>query len=164
MVNLDNTREWFAEEMRRQMKNKGVSLTDVSKDCNIKRDKLNNYMQQRSLPGPDILIILATYFECYVNDFLDFDEPDDAELLYYEPDELFEDEDELMTHISNRMRRIMEDRRIDIAELSDITGYNAYTIRHWLGMHRRRPGLFRTFDLLVLCSALECTPSDLLGY
>lgn len=164
MLNLEETREWFSKTMRKEIEFRGLTLSDVSRDCMINRNKLNNYIQGRSLPNPYILIRLADYLECTVNDLLDFDEPDDDALLGYDPFDLFEDEDEFMAHIRNRLEQRMLEEHISIANLADKTGFNKHTIKYWLGMLKHRPELPRTSDLLRICDALDCTPSDLLGY
>lgn len=164
MISIEETRVWFAQTMREQMDFHDVSLSDVSRDCLINRNKLNNYVQGRSLPNPYILIKLANYFECTVNEMLDFDEPDDDSLLGYDPFDIFEDEEEFMAHIRNRIERYMLDIHMSIKELSEKTGFNTHTIKYWLGMLKRRPSFIRTSDFLRICDALDCTPSDLLGY
>lgn len=164
MISIEDTREWFAKTMREEMDFHELTLSDVSRDCMIDRNKLNNYVQARSLPNPYVLSKLADYFECTVNDLLDFDEPDDDSLLGYDLSYIFEDEDEFVMHIRNRIEQHMLDSRISITDLSERTGFNKHTIKYWLGMLKKQPTLIRTSDLLRICDALDCTPSDLLGY
>lgn len=164
MISIEETREWLAKTLREELEFHGLTLSDVSRDCMLNRNKLNNYIQGRSLANPYILIKLADYFECTVNDLLDFDEPDDDALLGYDPSDIFEDEDEFMMHIRNRMEQRMLEEHVSIKDLSEKTGFNKHTIKYWLGMLKHRPTLIRTSDLLCICDALDCTPSDLLGY
>lgn len=164
MIDIEETREWFAKTLREELEFNDITLTDMSQDCGINRNRLNNYIQGRSFPDPYTLIKLAEYFECTVNDLLDFDEPDDDALLGYDSTDIFEDEDELMMHIRNRLGQCMNESRVSIKELSKKSGFNARTIKYWLCMLNRQPTLIRTSDLLRICDALECTPSDLLGY
>lgn len=164
MVSIEETRKWFLKTMQEEMDFRNLTLSDVSRICMISRDKLNNYMQGRSLPNPYILIKLADCFECTVNDLLDFDEPDEDSLLGYDPYDIFEDEDEFILHVRNRIARYMEDSHVSIELLAERTGFNKRTIKYWLCMFKNKPKQIRTSDFLRICDALDCTPSDLLGY
>ena len=164
MVDLDETRDWFVKELRDLIEYEGLRICDVAEHCGISTDRLNNYLQGRSLPNPYILSVLADLLSCTTNDLLDFDEPDEDELVGYDPLDMFEDTDEFMMHIRNRIERHMRDNKVSIAELSEQTGFNKHTIKYWLGMLKHQPTLIRTSDLIRIADALDCTPSDLLGY
>ena len=164
MDNIDEIRSLFAQELSSRIREENLRVSDVASHCQISVDRLNNYLQGRSFPNPLILSSIADFIGFTVNDLLDYDEADEMTLVGYDPLDMFEDEEEFMTHIRNRMEQCMNDMRIDIAELSEKTGFNTRTIKSWLGMLKRQPSLIRTSDLLKICDALCCTPSDLLGY
>lgn len=161
---MEKTRTWFVRELSERMEDEQVRVNEIAHHCQISRDRINNYLQGRSLPNPLILAKMADFLGCTINDLLDFDEADEDELVGYEPSSMFEDEDEFMIHIRNRLERYMIDSDISIADLSEKSGIDKHTIKYWLCMLKRQPTLIRTSDLLRICDALKCTPSDLLGY
>ena len=55
MVDLDETRDWFVKELRDLIEYEGLRICDVAEHCGITPDRLNNYLQGRSLPNPYIL-------------------------------------------------------------------------------------------------------------
>lgn len=164
MLDIDEIKDWFVQELRERMEDEEMRVCDVAHHCRITSNRLNNYLQGRSFPNPFVLAILADLFACSVNDLLGFDELDEDELVGFDPLGTFEDEDEFMTHIRNRLEERMLAEDIGIKRLSEKTGFNQHTIKYWLGMLKHQPTLIRTSDLLRLADALNCTPSDLLGY
>lgn len=164
MIDVEEIRYWFADELRERMEDEELRVCDVARNCQISQDRLNNYLHGRSLPNPFIVATLADYLACTVNNLLDFDEADDDVLVGCEPMEMFEDEDEFMSHIRIRLEQCITNEDISLKDLSEKTGFNQHTIKYWLGKLKRQPTLIRTSDLLRLADALNCTPSDLLGY
>lgn len=164
MIDVEEIRTWFVQELNERMEDDHLRSRDVARHCQISQDRFNNYLQGRAFPNPFILAIIADFLGCTVNDLLDFDEPDDGMLVGYEPLSMFEDVDEFMTHIRNRLEQYMGEFGISITDLSEKTGFNKRTIKYWLGKLKQQPTLIRTSDLLRICDALDCTPSDLLGY
>ena len=164
MIDIDDIRDWFAQELRYKMEDEGMKPSDLARYCEIGPTNVNNYLQGNSFPSPWVLAKMADLFCCTVNDLLDFDEADEDSLVDYDLKAMFEDEEEFTMHIRNRLELCMLDNRINVYDLSEMTGFNPYTLKRWLGKLRSAPTLIRTSDLLKLCDALGCTPSDLLGY
>lgn len=164
MVDIEDIREYFAEELRRRMECEGLYPRDIAYHCEIKSELVYNYLRGSAFPNPWRLSLIADLFTCTTNELLDFDEPDDDSLLGYDPKDMFEDEEEFTMHFRNRLDLYMSDSGMSIPDLSFKTGFNEYTIKRWLGKLQQSPTLPRTSDVLVLCDALCCTPSDLLGY
>ena len=164
MIDMEEIRDWFVQELRERMEDEQLRVCDVAYQCRITSNRLNNYLQGRSFPNPFVLSILADLLACSVNDLLGFDELDEDELVGFDPLSTFDDEDEFMVHIRNRLEQSMLSRDVSTKELSEKTGFNQHTIKYWLGKLKHQPSLIRTSDLIRLADALDCTPSDLLGY
>lgn len=164
MINIDDRVQWFKDDLKDLMDYNEVTVSDISKYCEISTQKFNNYLYGRTLPQLWTLVRIADFLETTTNELLDFDEADDDSLLSYDPYSLFEDEEEFVIHVRNRIKQYMLDNNIDISYLSEETGFNRLTIKRWLGLSGNRNDLPRTADFIVICDALGCTPSDLLGY
>ena len=164
MLDLDYVRNYFAEELRDNIEFEEVALVEIAYRCRIRAELISNYLNGRCLPNPYNLSKLAEYFEVTVNELLGYDYADDDTLVGLDIQYTFYDEDEFAMHIRNRLDAEMRYRNIDIKELAERTGFNPHTIKGWLGKLQKRPSLIRTADLLKICDALDCTPSDILGY
>lgn len=164
MLDIDEVKDWFIQELPERMEDEGLLIRDVANHCQISQDRMNNYMQGRALPNPYVLAIMADFLNCTVNDLLGYDESDEDELVGFDPTNMFEGEDEFMMHIRNRLEERMLAEDMTAKELAEKSGSNTHTIKYWLGKLKRQPTLIRTSDLLRLVDALNCTPSDLLGY
>lgn len=164
MLDIDEVKDWFIQELSERIEDEGLLIRDVANHCHISQDRMNNYMQGRALPNPYVLSIIADFLSCTVNDLLGYDEFDDDELVGFDPTTMFEGEDEFMIHIRNRLEERMVEEDMTIKELAEKSSSNSRTIKYWLGKLKRQSPLIRTSDLLRLADALNCTPSDLLGY
>lgn len=156
--------QWFSDEVKERMRDKEVTIGEMSYHCKIRSALLGNYIQGKTFPNLWALILIADFLETTTNELLDFDEAQEDSLLMYDPFSIFDDEDEFAMHIRNRLENFMVNEHISIAELSEKSGFTRQTIRKWLGMNEKQPELPRTSDFLRVCDALDCTPSDLLGY
>ena len=164
MIDTTVIRQWFSKELRRRMNEEEVKPRDMSYYCRVSPNVLGNYLQGKSFPKPWTLAIIADFLCTTTNELLDFDEADDDSLVKYEVLSIFEDEEEFSMHVRNRIEEQMNKSHIGLEELSEMTGFTVHTIKRWLGCNGKQPELPRTSDLLILCDALDCTPSDLLGY
>lgn len=164
MLDINKNKDWFIQELSERLEDEGLLIRDVANHCQISQDRMNNYMQGRALPNPYVLAIMADFLSCTVNDLLGYYEADEDELVGFDPLRTFEDEDEFMIHIRNRLEERMLAEDMTAKELGEKSGSNTHTIKYWLGKLKRQPPLIRTSDLLRLADALNCTPSDLLGY
>ena len=164
MLNIESKLDWFGKELKYHMKEENMMPRDVSYHCKINSNLISNYIQGKTFPKLWVIVLLSDLFEITVNELLDYDEADDDVLVDYDPFSIFEDEDEFAMHVRNRIEQYMISSHISIQELSERTGFTKSTIRRWLGMSDKQPELPRTSDFLRICDALDCTPSDFLGY
>ena len=164
MISLERVKMWFGNELKRLMNEEGSAPRDIARHCEITSNLMNNYVQGNSLPKLWTLVVMADFLGVTVNDLLDFDFAGDENLIKRDPIEMFEDECEFAMHLHNRVYQQMMDSDTTVDDLSEKTGFSKATINRWFGFSDKDPELPRTSDFLSFCDALECTPSDLLGY
>lgn len=162
MINMKDVRACFAEELRTRMEDEGLEISDISEYCNLSQDKVKFCLQLGSLPDPWTLIFMADCLWCTVNDLLGYGVPKDpAELLTCQVSSFFSDKREYATCFSSKLRRHMNEKGLSVEDLSCRADVNIRALRQWISTN---PSLPKTPDLLCICDALDCTPSDLLGY
>lgn len=162
MVNEQSIRDWFKVELRERMEENGLRSYHMAYLCRVKPGNISNYLQGSSLPSLWCLILMCENLGCSVNDLLGYEEPECLDFFEkYRATELFDNERQYASCLSERIRRYMSERDTTIAELSERSGFNSRTLSRWL---TDRPQLPRTSDFLQICDALDCTPSELLGY
>lgn len=164
MVDIEEKRLVFVDELRYAMECEKMRPIDVYNHCRISQNSFSNYLQGKTFPNLWLMVLIADLFGCTVNELLDYDFVDEDELVGYDPFNTFDGEDEFACHVRNRLDNYMTRMNISVNELSEKSGFNTHTIRRWLGVSKKGPELPRTSDFLKLCDALGCTPSDLLGY
>ena len=164
MVDIEGKLEWFGKELRERMEDEEIRPGVMACKCRVKPGSFYNYTQGKTFPQLWNLCLIADYLGATVNDLLDYDEPDEDNLVGYECLSMFEDEDEFAMHVHNRVNNAMIDADIDIFELAERTRFARSAIRKWFGFNDKDPDLPRTSDFLQICEAIGTTPSDLLGY
>lgn len=155
-------KEWFAAELRERMEDAELRPYHMAYLCRVKPNSINNYLQGSTLPNLWSLVLMAENLDCTVNDLLGFDEVDDISRLEpYLASAMFPDENRFAACLSDRIVRYMNRNNLTIDDLGSRTQFNTRTIKRWIGLH---PQLPRTSAFLQICDALDCTPSELLGY
>ena len=162
MINDRRVIEYFSKELTRRMNTDGLKDRDISTYCCISEENLRGYRCGERLPNPWYLVMMSEFLECSVNDLLGFSYSDDyVDFESAKASRVFSSENQFELYLGRRIDSYMNKRRISINMLSMNSGISIDTIKHWLGKHPRLP---RTTQLLRVCDALDCTPSDLLGY
>ena len=110
-------------------------------------------------PNPWQMTLLAEYFDCTVNELLGFQ-------IVEEPyrksaSRMFPGENHFAEYIANRIIQRTYEVDVTLEEMSSRTGIGADTIRQSLC---RWPKLPKMAYLIAIADALDCTPSELLGY
>lgn len=162
MVNIKAVKQQFAEELNRRMEDEGLTAKELAEYCHITESKVNFCLQLGSLPDPWTLIFMADCLWCTVNDLLGYGCLNDpGELSQCQASEFFENKREYATCFSSKLRRHMNEKGLSIEDLASCADVNIHALRQWISV---TPSIPQTPDLLRLADALNCTPSDLLGY
>lgn len=163
MIDENKVRDWFAQEVKERMEDAGLASYHVAYNCQMGLDSVYGYLQGRPFPKTWNLILLAECLDCSVNDLLGFDELED--INSYErllASKTYLGEYEFSEHFKNRLIRCMNEADVSVEELKKRTGIGKKTIDVWF--EETRFALPTVLNLLRICYALDCTPSDLLGY
>lgn len=163
MTNEKDVREWYEREVEERIEDSGENIYDISRFCHFRYDYTRNYLRGKPFPKLWSLILLAEYLSCSVNDLLGYEELDDVEM--YErllASKVYLGEDEFAVRFSKRLVQIMNDNYVSPDELHEYSKISLNAINNWIGDNPET--LPSVMQLIHICDALDCTPSDLLGY
>ena len=119
---------------------------------------MRDYMKGIRFPRPITLIRIAELLECSVNELpgygyfeinrreRSFDSGFDTRYVTY--------------YFINKIIFLMKEKHIGINDLSRKSGINEYILANYF----RYSSLQEISTILKICDAIDCTPSDLLGY
>ena len=159
MNNELNTREWFGIELRERMADAKIKAADLCKFCDVTRAAMSQYIYGHSFPDLWRLVLIAERLNCSVNDLLGYAEFDEE--FARSASKTFPGENHFAEHLAIRIVRRMEQLGYDYESLANATGISLDTIDRYFG---RWPELPRTDKFFKICEALDCTPSEPLGY
>lgn len=163
MIDEKGIRKWYAEEVKERMEDAGLQPYRIAYLCRVKHENIYGYLQGKPFPKVWNLILLAECLDCSVNDLLGYDEVGDITVYErYLASKTYLDELEYAEHFSKRLLRNMEEQSLLPEQIHKRTGITLSTIEQWIS--EKPPALPSVMNLLRLADALDCTPSDLLGY
>lgn len=163
MTNETDVREWYATEVNDLIKDSGADVYQISKFCRFRPDYTRRYLQGKPFPKLWNLILLAEYFGCSVNDLLGYEEVDDINVFErFLASKTYLGEDEFAVRFRNRLVRMMDESCASADDIHNYTKISMSAIESWIG--EKPETLPSVMQLVHICDAIECTPSDLLGY
>ena len=164
MVDVRDVQIRFGAELNRRMDLKGISYRQLAYKSRVTKGSMIHYKSRNSFPEVWNLILIADCLDCSVDELLDYDEPNTTpewRAKRIPAIEKFYTEDEFADYFRERLIKFMKKKHMDLDELAQRSDISARTIDMYLSVHRWVP---QTPNLLRLADALDCTPSDLLGY
>lgn len=163
MINKDEIMKTFGERFTQYMLDHNLRDIDMAKLLNMSSMNIPAYKNGVRLPNPWYLVLIAEKFGCSVNDLLGYDDYHIRYEFTREPATTqFSSNNRYEIYFRDRLIRLMIDRNIDASELAMLVNKTEATVRNvWLGKHPIIPSIY---NFLEICDALDCTPSDLLGY
>ena len=147
-------REHFAKRLRQGVDENDLRLWYVAHYADTSEAFLRSCLKLKKLPRIDSLIMIAELFHCSVNDLLGFKSVEVAPRN--EPFNQGLD----MKYVVDRFMRELSNRGFDLDEFQ----FNEYGMDVEFKRRIRNRMFPSTDTFLQICDALECTPSDLLGY
>lgn len=147
-------REYFAERLKQGIEEHDLRIWYVAYYADTSEAFLRSCLKLKKLPRLDSLILIAELFQCTVNELLGF------KLVDVEPRTEPFNQGLDTKYVVDYFVRELSKRGFDL----DKFRFNEYGMdvefRRCIRTHR-----FPSTDaFLQICDALECTPSDLLGY
>ena len=162
MVDANLIVHWFGNELTEKMNVKGVTYRQVAFAAHVAPMSVLGYMEGTHFPSPWSLILMAEYLGCTVDELLGYEsgysnkrsEMISAVILY-------RDEDSFTLCLRDRIVQKMNELKMSEEELARRSRVSIQTIKKYLCVHSGSP---RMINLLCLCDAFKCTPSELMGY
>lgn len=147
----------FANELNDRMESKGVEARQLTLAIRTSYINVYSYRTGKSFPDLYTLFLIAERLECTVDELLGY-----RSNIRRRPEiKGYRSEEEFADYVRLRLVEHMKLRSVDPKELAKRTGISSSTIDMYLSVHRWVP---RVPELLRICDALDCTPSELLGY
>ena len=162
MVDTKIILQVFSQELIERMEARGVTHRQLAFDSRTKPLNILGYMRGDSFPNAWTLVLMAECLECTVDDLLGYE--DNGFVKKHNNARAFDiypDEDSFTPYLRERIIQRMKQMRMTAEELARESGVTYVTINRYLCVHS---GLPRTNNLLYICEALDCTPSELIGY
>lgn len=162
MVDTDLILQWFSQELIERMEAKGIAYRQLALDTRSMPHNIMGYMQGRSFPNPWTLVLICERLECTVDELLGYEDSGfapkrDKERVFTK----YPHEDDFTPYLRGRIVQRMEKMKMSAEELSQKSEIALNTINRYLCVHSGMP---YTAYLLRICDALDCTPSELIGY
>lgn len=163
MLNRDKIMRIFGERFTKYMVEHNLRDVDMARLLNMSSMNMPAYKNGTRLPNPWYLVLMAEKFDCTVNDLLGYDGYYIKNGYEREPaTKKFSSINRYELYFRDRLAGMMKIRDIDASDLSMLVGKKEDTIQNvWLG---KRPVIPTIYNFLEICDALDCTPSELLGY
>lgn len=151
-------RKHFSEYVARCLDEREIRPWYAAYYCETYDSIFRKYMKGAGLPSPIKLIMLGELLECSVNDLLGYE--------YYatNPRENLFDSGRDTRHVTayfvDQVTQRMRALGLEVDAVAKQVEISTYTMKEYIE-HRKLPD---TAILLRICDALNCTPSELLGY
>ena len=158
MINEEVIKEHFIEYVTRAMTERDIRPWYVAYYSEICDGTFRDYMRGLKLPRPTALIRMADLFECSINELLGygyFDSPNQRHFF-----DSGRETRMVAEYLSEQLDRFMKKSDMTPGEVASRAELTEPTIQRYL----ENPSLPDTSIILRLADALDCTPSDLLGY
>ena len=162
MVDANLIVHWFGNELTERMNAKGVTHRQVAFATHVAPMSVLDYMEGAHFPSPWSLVLMAEYLGCTVDELLGYESRCSNNYHKMAPAAaLYRDEDSFTPYLRGRIVQKMNELKMSEEELARRSGVNIQTIKKYLCVHSGSP---RMINLLRLCDAFKCTPSELMGY
>lgn len=162
MVDTKLILQWFSTELIERMENVGITHRQLALESRTMPHNIIDYMRGQNFPNPWTLVLICERLGCTVDELLGYEDTGfikdihDARAFVEYPDE-----DSFTPYLRNRIVQRMKKMKMSAEELAQRSEITLTTIERYLCVHSGMP---YTAYLLRICDALDCTPSELIGY
>ena len=161
MVNNKSVLITFSEVLRTKMADFNLSNRRLAIGSRVTSEKISSYRNAVCFPKLWTLVLIADCLECSVEELLGYSNCGYSNAYGKCACDVFQNEDIFADYFRNKLLSTMNVKGMTSYELSLKSGCSENTINMYLSVHRWTP---QVPVFLNLCDALECTPSELLGY
>lgn len=162
MVDTGIILRWFSNELTLRMEEKGFTHRHVALNSRTMPHNIIDYMNGKNFPRPWTLVLIAECLECSIDELLgyegiEYNHSPRTERAFYK----YPNEDSFTPYLRNRIVQKMSELKMDEEKLATQSGVTLQTIKRYLCVHSGAPQMP---NLIRICDAFECTPSELIGY
>lgn len=154
--------DWFSQELIERMEANNITHKQLALECRTRPYNIIGYIQGKNFPNPWTLVLICERLGCTVDDILGYEDsgfvPKRSKERAFTK---YPHEDDFTPYLRNRLIQQMEKRKISAEDLAGESGVTLITINRYLCVHSGMPEMP---NLLRICDALDCTPSELIGY
>ena len=163
MLNKNEVMKTFGKRFAQYMVEHNLRDVDMARLLNMSSMNIPAYKNGTRLPNPWYLVLIAEKFDCTVNDLLGYDGYYIKNTYARAPaTEKFTSINRYEVYFRDRLAGMLRARDVSVSELAMLVNTKEDTVRNtWLGIRPRLPSIN---SILEICDALDCTPTDLLGY
>lgn len=154
--------DYFSKQLNERMKELGIKIWYMAYYCEIEEYVLRKCLRKERLPNPWNLILMAEVLNCTVNDLLGYEHFRKTNKT--PASGICMAQKHIIHHISSEIINRMNELGMSYEDLSEIADISVGTIKSWISPNASSFSKKSTFTILRICDALDCTPSDLLGY
>ena len=152
----------FTSELRKRLQSSGMTYRELAFKARCVPSRVQMYLRGNNFPNLWTLVLMAESLGCCVDDLLGYKRYTASNLLHTDsPFERFTNEFDFALYFKECLRNQMLKQNADQEKLAEFTGISERLIYQYLSPGYPMP---HVAQVLTICSALDCTPSDLLGY
>lgn len=159
IINETYVKRMISQNLREYINNNEFSMWYIAYCSEVSETTLRNYLKEKSIPSAIVLIKIAELFECSVNDLLGYDHRE-----FVRRERIFDsyiDSPNVVAYFWDKVEQYMKEKCIfDLEALALESFMSSYTLL----FDKENGALPKLVNIIKLCDALDCTPSDLLGY
>lgn len=160
MVNEKEVLYTFNRELCERLELSGMTYRDLAFKARCAPSRVESYLRGNNFPNLWTLTLMAEALDCCIDDLLGYKNRR-KRLRTDSPFKKFISEFDFALHFKECLKARMEDQRVSQETLAELTCLNKYNIYRYLSPGYPMPHVAQTLNI---CDALDCTPSDLLGY
>lgn len=162
MINEKEVLYTFNRELCKRLESSGMTYRDLAFKARCASSRVQMYLRGNNFPNLWTLALMAEALECRIDDLLGYENQNRAKRLRIDsPFQKFTNEFDFALHFKECLKARMESQHISQETLAELAGLSKYNIYRYLSPGYPMPHVAQT---LIICDALDCTPSDLLGY
>ena len=162
MINEKDVLHIFTRELCECLQSSGMTYRELAFNARCVPSRVQAYLRGKNFPNLWALALMADSLGCRVDDLLGYKRKATSDLLRtYSPFERFTNEFDFALYFKECLKNQMLKQNMDQEKLAEFTGISERLIYQYLSPGYPMP---HVAQVLMICSALDCTPSDLLGY
>lgn len=152
----------FAKELRERFEISGLTHRELAFKARCAPSRVQMYLKGNNFPNLWTLALMSEALNCTMNDLLGYCSKNNGRVIHADsPFKRFTDEFDFALHFKECLSAKMNCLNMSQEVLAELTGFGKHRIYRYLSPGYPMPHLAQT---LIICDALDCTPSDLLGY